>query len=579
MSYDSLGYELSHLVESRPHLRYAVDVINGIIPTGRLARLACERAIEDHLNPPNKTGNWIFDKRYPDAIIEFATYVPHITGEKADNKETFIFEPWQCFFIGEVFGWRDAENKNRRRFTEAILEIGKKNGKTSTAAILALYELLFGETGGELFSLATKKDQAKIVWEMAKKMVMAIYANPDTREIVEDVKITVKKMISPISEFSPLAKQTDSLDGPNPSYLIIDEAAAIKNRDAIEKMTSATAARLSPLTLYLTTPQTSTLTTYYEKREFLRNVLEKLLPAISGERLFGIIFAIDKTEEKEDDISDSSNWIKSNPNLDVSVRRDYLQGKVDEASFYPSKAPNIKMYHFGLWQTSESQWMSGNVWRDCTGEVQRTGACFIGCDLALSKDLIAVARIWPTTDEIYHVDFHAWTCSAYYDGLPDNLRPFYDAAIASDILSVVPGEVIGLDDYDDYVRKSCEDYEVEAISCDPYNATQLINQWEQEGLPVLVVPQSTVRLNDPSQQLESSLKKREIVFDGNPFVIWQAENCVAYRPSSNNLLKIKKPEKDESKKIDCIAALITGFAGVDMDKVVEDRFDIVVIQR
>ena len=383
-----------------PHLKYAYELLEGDIPANPLTLLTCERAIDDHHNPKFDRGDWVFDYRYVKAFLRFCALVPHIKGEKALNNETFVLEPWQHFLIGEKYGWRDAENKRRMRFNELLLEIPKKNGKTSMSSLFALYELLYGEKGGEIFSIATKKDQAKIVWKMVQKMILVLRKDWQKR-----LSVTTSMIESDLAEFSALAKDSGTLDGPNPHRLLIDEAAAITNRDIIEKMQTAMGSRLSPMSIYTTTPQSDTNTVYYETREHFRYGLEGALSAEYIERMFGLIYAM----EKDDDIYDQSIWLKANPNLGVSVREDYLQGRLDAIVSSPSKASNIRMLNFGYWESSTSKWINVLEWDNCIGEVLRPGRCYVGSDLALTKDLAVVARIWVLGEKRFHVDFQCFT--------------------------------------------------------------------------------------------------------------------------------------------------------------------------
>ena len=560
------------LIRAAPHLSYAVDVLTDRILGGKLTKLACLRALEDHERLSG--GNvWEWRSKPPENVVKFCSYVPHIEGVKADKKETLKLERWQIFLVSEIYGWRSASNPNERRFKDAVLEISRKNGKTFWSATLALYEVLFGEQGGKLFSLATRKEQSNIVWEMCAEIVVEMTKRGgDGAALLEAMTVTANLIKTARAEFKSLPK-SHSLDGFNPSVIIFDEAASILDSDSINKMTTGAVSRLSPLTLWLTTPQRSTTTVYYGKREFLRMVLEKLVDPYSEEAdsIFGMIYQLDSEAE----INDESNWIKSNPNLNESVQLSGLRRTW--ATRTNLTEPTIKMLHFGLWQAGTHSWMAAETWKACASEPRRSGACFGGIDLALTGDLAAVVLVFTEWDGRYWVEFKCFTNSEAFDNLPERLKLLYQSARDSGVLIISEGATIDEDAVEQYIRECQEEYSVLQWSFDPWNAKKLVSRLSKDGFTMLKVNQGMNQLNDVIQEIDTLIRKKKINHDNDPFILWQMENCVVYQDKNDNY-KVRKPDDDRTRKIDGIAGMITAYAGVDQDVVPTSDFEAVFIQ-
>ena len=535
--------ERAELLLQAPHLKYALAVLDGEQVAGELCIAACQRALYEHVNQGELfDGRWFYDFRGARAVFHFFGFLPHVRGEYARRKRKFELPDWQRFWLGEIHGWRSADNILKRRFIEAILEVGKKNGKTTLASGCALHEAKHGDAGAEIYSVATKADQAKKCWTDAGKMLGAMPA-----KMRAGCKIRTGEITTPTGEFKYLSRETKTLDGIDPSLLIVDEAAAIEDASTIEKTDLSTASRISPLTLYITHPQYSTLTHYYELREDLRAVLEGAVPLEVGERTFGVIYC----QDSEDEIHDESKWLKSNPNLGVSVQLDFLRQKVKQMETRPSTKNSVKTYHFGFWLQSADKWMDGAQWNKCKGEVVREGKCFVGIDLSATQDLSAICRLW-VHGNYWHVDFRCWTTEGYLAGVPEKLQRIYEMAQESGVLEVQDEPVIDYEPMKEYIIETQDEYGIWSAGVDPWNAKRFTNELNDEGISVLKVPQSPASLNDPRQDMENKITSQHLVHDGDPFIRWQLENCVADK--RDDVLKIFRSPTNEAMKIDALAA-------------------------
>ena len=546
------------------HLRYAQDVLGGKIEACSYVKLACQRAIDNHNTEISDDWPYKFFPEFVEPIIKFAEFVPHIKGEWATTQQKFKPQPWQKFLIGELYGWRFADNPYRRRYTECLLEIGRKNGKTSLLAMIAIYELLYGDAGAEVVSAATKQDQAKIVWELSANMLKKMPV-----EITQNVRKIHNEISFGDSTFKPLSRESKTLDGLNVSTAIIDEAAQVVDRYIIEVLDTSMGSRLSPLTFYITTAGSNSMTYYFERQQLLKSVLAGQAQA---EQMFGLIYTLDDDSE----IDDETKWIKANPNLDVSLYRDFLRKQVSDSALVPAQRDQILIKHFNLWRTGSEKWLGSSEWNESIVQgAMRSGPCYIGNDLAMSRDLCYTTRLFQHSRRLYFADFKGFLPEVSYESLPQNLKPIYDQGIDKGSLILTPGQITDYEQIESYLRQSAEEYDVRRIGFDPYNAIQIVNRLENDRLPILLVGQSMAKMSAPSKILEQLILERRISHLPEPFITWQLENCHAYVDLNKNL-KIRKGP-DPNAKIDAIVALAIAVACADVGTEPEEEASFVFL--
>ena len=535
------------------HLEYCRDVVEGRIIAGEIVRLACQRSLDEHQKAATDPEfPFVYRHDFALPLVWFVEACPHTKGSWARRAERFRLAPWQLWIACELYGWRMREDPTIRRYTEGLVEVAKKNGKTALAATMGLYELMYGDAGAEVVSAATTQQQARIVWNAAGDIV---------ERKIPGLTDGVKKLIGEIKfsncTWRPLSKQAKSLDGQNPSFFIVDEAAAIEDRSIVEAITSGMGSRESAWTIFITTAQSNTSTLYFEKREFAKTMLKG--EARMDPRLFAAIYELDA----EDDVDkDTKCWVKANPNLGVSVLTHFLEKEVKNSASLPSQRNSVLIKNFNRWVSSAAAWIDGTEWRECTGEVVREGPCWIGADLAKLRDLTAVCRIWANSRDKYSVDFQCWIPEGAMEHVPDRILHYYQHAIDTGILAVTPGRTMDLVAVEDYLRESYEKFDVWTIGVDPWNAQDMTNRLEEERFPILQVNQRMSVLNFPTKKTEDLILNRRIQHAGHPFVQWQLENCHCTPPDINHNVKVRQGV-DEHAKVDALIALLTGMACVD----------------
>ena len=549
-----------------PH-PYALDVVEGRQPAGSLVRLACERSIAEHAAPPS---GWYFDSEFPAAVLRFLGECPHVKSEWAERGERFAPSPWQAWCVSEVYGWRSKSDRRLRRYKEALLEVGKKNGKTFLAAALGLYETAYGDVGAEVFSAARMEKQAKLVWrdacEMLRRLPLEIRAN--SKQTVQEISWSPQpRKHGTAARFAPVSKEYSSLDGLNPSFVIVDEAAAIDDPGIFGVLRTALGARRTSWILQITTAQRSLSSAYAVTREA---AIAMLRGDSDDARTFAAIYAMDAPGEGESlwgRARRPETWIESNPNLDVSVFTDFIETQVAEADRMPTRREEVLLKHFNSWSGSVASWIEEiEVWRAARIDaLAREGDCWVGLDLASVRDLTAVARVWSVSRGRFEVDFRCFLPAARLDAVPDSLRRHYDQAIERGTLELTSGEVLDDQHVDAYIDQTVREYgPAITIGYDPYNAQSLVSRWsDRYGEDRLLrVGQGIASLSAPSKQVERLILSGCIAHEGDPFIEWCLENCRAYRDVNDNL-KVRRSETEHEKKVDPIVALIVAIAVCD----------------
>jgi phage terminase large subunit-like protein len=391
--------------KDHPVTSYARAVAEGQVLTGHLVRLACERHLEDLASGAGR--GLRFDPAAAHHAIEFFGYLRHSKGEWAG--QTFTLAPWQAFIVGSLFGWRRADGL--RRFRTAYCAVPRKNGKSSTSAGIGLYLLVAdGERGAEVYSAATTRDQARIVFDEAKRMVAS---SPALRRRVEPL-INNLHVAATASRFMPLSADSSTMDGLNVHGAIIDELHAHKTRGVVDVLDTATGARRQPLLFEITTAGYDRHSICYEHHDYSGKVLGGVL---QDDSWFAYIAAADEG----DDWTSPAVWRKANPNFGISVKEDDLARKAEKAIALPGAQNAFRRLHLNEWTEQAERWIDMAAWDACDGPVDlealRGRPSFGGLDLSTTTDVTALAWVFPP----YGGD-ERWRVLSRYFVPEDNLR-------------------------------------------------------------------------------------------------------------------------------------------------------------
>ncbi len=358
------------------------------VVVGRLVRLAVERHVND-LEHGHERGLHFNDEAAAHAV-EFFGFLHHSKGEWAG--QAFVLADWQAFVVSCVFGWMRADGE--RRFRQVYEEMSRKQGKSTKLAGIGLYGLVAdGEPGAEIYTAATKRDQARISHSEAVRMVKA---SPMLSSRVRTFRDNLH-IVGTASKFEPLGADSDTLDGLNVHMGLIDELHAHKSRGMYDILETATAARRQPLIWEVTTAGFDRNTICWEHHEHSIKVLEG---SVEDDEWFAYIAALDE----DDDWTDESVWVKANPNLGVSVKIEKLRSGCRKAHESLAYRNTFLRLHLNVWTQQSTKWIDMDVWEDNGQEVFSEAdlsglPCWGGLDLASNRDIAALVLVFPMDDD------------------------------------------------------------------------------------------------------------------------------------------------------------------------------------
>ena len=529
-------------------IRYAIDVAKGEINVCREVRLACQRFINQY---ENQEWEWVFDEDYPQHVLNFASVLKHTKGPQAGKP--IVLEPFQIFLVCAIYGFRAKKDREKRMVTDVIVFIPRKAGKSTLTAVIGLYELACGEAGAEVFTLATSREQATIVFDAAKGFIENMPAT--FAGIFNLSKYEIKRTGDSQSMFKALSRDTKkSGDGKNPSCAIIDEAAQIVDRNSIEVLHSGMVARQNPLRIYITTASFTKETKFYEDLSMVRSMLNGEAP--DNPRWFGLLYGLDP----QDDWRDPANWAKANPMHGISVFDDAIAQRAEEAKLKPAALNEFLCKTLNIYVSAHSAWIGREVWEDPKAIItedrpEEPEAVFVGFDLAATRDLNAVCTLKRYGEKDYEAEWKFFLPEAGFDLVPKHYQEIFRKAIDTGLLHLTQGNVMDDREIADYIIRQWELYDVKEVGYDAYNAASLVSRLYDAGIPVKKVGQGMAVLSNPSKYVEKLILNQQIKHDGNPFLGWQLGNCEVYEDVNGNI-KIRKNEADKAAKVDGIIALI-----------------------
>lgn len=526
---------------------YARDVAKGEINVCRDVRLACQRFINQY---ENQEWQYVFDERFPQHVLNFAATLVHTKGPQAG--QPVVLEPFQILLICAVYGFRKKSDLTARMVTDVILFIPRKAGKSTLTAAIALYELLFGEAGAEVFTLATSREQATIVFDAAKGFVENMPT--ELANMFNPSKYSISKRGDTQTMFKALSRDTKKTgDGKNPSCVIIDEAAQIIDRNSIEVLHSGMVARKNPLRIYITTASFTKDTKFYEDYSLFRARL--MGEAEDNPRWFGLLYGLDMG----DDWRDPNIWAKANPMHGISIFEDSIFQRAEEAKHKPAALNEFLCKTLNIFVSANAAWIDRAHWDDpksiITVPRETPEAVFIGFDLAATRDLNAVCTLKRYGEMDYEAHWKFFLPEEGLNLIPKHYADIFRVAIKSNILKITEGNVMDDREISEYIKQECGKYDVKEVGYDAYNAASLVARLHDEGIPVKKVGQGMAVLNNPSKYVEKLILNNKIKHDGNPFLGWQLGNCEVFADVNGNI-KIRKNEADKAAKVDGIIALI-----------------------
>lgn len=574
--------------------RYARAVVAGEIITSRFVRLACVRHLQDLKDGALR--GLRYDPEKAERAIGFFRLLKHSKGKWAG--EAFELELWQQFIVGSLFGWLaaygqcntcpellrvrnlerpqvscikcDAKSRPKqvkwlRRFRTAYLEIARKNGKTTLLAGIGLLLAFFdGEAGAEVYAAATKRDQAKICWGEAARMVKA------TPSLRKRITVLVANLNDPgtNSKFEPLGADGDNLDGLNPAGGIVDELHAHKDRKVVDVLETGTGAREQPMMCYITTAGSNKHSVCWEYHEMGTKMLEGHVP---DDSIFAFIATLDacdacRAEGRQapkdgckdcDDWRKSAVWIKANPNLGVSVKTEEIALQVEQAKSTPGQRNRVLRLRMNVWTETASLWLNLAKWDACADaaalEELEGAECYVGVDLSSTIDLTAIQTVFPDGNGEYDVHGRYFIPEENIEERVKRDRVPYDVWRDDGHIETTDGDMVDYDRIRVILNEIGAKYDVRVIVMERWNSRQLQAQLQGDGFEVIEISQAFAGLSAASKEFERLVAEGKIHHDGNPVLRWAASNVAIEEDAYGN---IRPSKKASNERIDPITAII-----------------------
>ena len=506
--------------------------------------------------------NFYFDKEAASKAIGFIeTFCTHTKGELAGKP--LLLEDWQKKIIGDLFGWK--QENGLRKYRTAFIEIPRKNGKSTLCAAIGLYMLFADdERGSEVYSAAGDRAQAGIVFEIAKRMIIT---NPELTKRSKVFRNSITNE-SKGNFYQAISSDSKTKHGFNANCIIFDELHTQPNRSLWDTLLTSTGSRRQPLCIAITTAGYDRQSICYEVYDYAKKIKDEI---IEDSSFYSSIYEADL----EDDITDEEVWKKANPNYGISLRKEYMKRESQRAVDVPSYQNTFKRLMLNIWTDSQTAWIGAKEWELCQGDIDlkelKNKECWAGLDLASTRDISALVLLFKEDEKFIVVP--------YFFIPEDNAKKRSERDKVDYItwhnqnhLTFTNGDVADYNFIKEKIMELGNEFRIQSICYDRWNASQLVIDLTNEGVPMDKFGQGFQSMAAPSKQLESLILSKQILHNGNPVLKWMISNTVMEEDAAGN---IKPSKKKSSEKIDGVVSLIMSLGSYmtegDVSSVYNDR--------
>ena len=491
---------------------------------------------------------WMDEEAAQKAIDFFPECLCHVKGELAGKP--FRLEPWQQAVVGNVFGWKRPDGT--RRYREAFVFVPRKNGKTAMAAGIVLFVLFCdGEPGAELYSAAADREQASLVFDQAKGMVL------HEPELEGRAKVYTKAIVyeSQGSAYKAISADAATKHGYNTHLAIVDELHAQPNRDLVDVLMTSTGARRQPLVMHITTSDFERESICNEKHEYACKVRDGI---IDDPSFLPVIYEA----QRDDDWTDPGVWAMANPNLGVSVSREYLERECKRAKETPTFLNTFKRLHLNIRTESDVAWLPIDAWDRCKAEALELGGrkCWGGLDLSSNRDLTAFALAFPLDDGKWALKTWFWIPKDNARKRERDDRVPYITWSRQGHIKLTEGNVVDYDVVKADIAALHKRFNICQIGVDRWQATHITTQLQGDGFDMVPFGQGFASMSAPSKEFEKLVMGGQMVQDVNPVMRWCISNTMVETDAAGN---IKPSKKKSTERIDgTVAGIMAVGCGV-----------------
>lgn len=509
-----------------------------------------KRLVEDIDNPTQYT----FDEDKANKPIEFIErFCKNSKGEWAGK--SIKLELFQKAYIAALFGFIDRDT-GLRQYRESLFYVARKNGKTTMLAGLAAYMLTAdGEGGAEVYSIASKRDQARILFDETHNMIQqSPYLSKHIRKRKSDLYFPLT-----MSKLMPLAKNSNTLDGLNSSFVIIDELHSIADRNLYEVMKQSQSARQQPILIMITTAGTVRENIFDDIYSYACNVVDG---QFEDDSFLPVLYELDEKSEW----TNPEAWAKANPALGTIKKLDDLERKVKKAKKNPSDLSGLLTKDFNIRDTIQSAWLTfDDINNEETFNIEQFKNCYAigGADLSVTTDLSCATLLMVDKDtqkrfihQMYWLPRDSFEKRVQMDKIP------YDKWYEQGLLRLCNGNSINYGDITAWYLEMLNDYGITPlwIYYDSYSAKYWVEEMEQHGFKMVRCIQGARTLSLPMQQLGADLQAKKINYNNSPILKWCLTNTGVETDRNGNIVPVKN--QAAKMRIDGTASLLDAYVGL-----------------
>ncbi|MCI1478970.1 MAG: terminase large subunit [Clostridium beijerinckii] len=535
-------------------MNYVIEYFEAIKAGECIVSKRVYKQYEKLVNEINNPGKYIFDEAKALKPIKFIEqFCKHSKGEWAGKP--VILELFQKAYISALFGFID-KNTSLRRYKESMFYVARKNGKSTMLSGIAAYMLVAdGEAGAEIYSCATKKDQAKLVFDETLNM---IHQSPYLSKHIKKRKTDLYFPLT-MSKFQPLGKNSDTLDGLNAHCVIIDELHGVKDRNLYEVMKQSQSARRQPLLLMITTAGTVRECIFDDMYDYACNVVDG---NFEDDTFLPILYELDKKEEW----TEPGAWAKANPALGTIKKLDDLERKVEKAKNSPKDLTGVLTKDFNIRDTISSAWLTFDDINNVeTFNIEDFKNCYAigGADLSITTDLTcATLLLIDKETQKRYIHQMYWLPSDNFEERVKIEKIPYDIWLKRGLLRLCNGNSINYSDITAWFVEMLNTHGITPlwIYYDSYSAKYWVEEMKAYGFKMERCIQGARTLSLPMQQLGADLKAKKINYNNNPILKWCLTNTGIQEDRNGNIVPIKNQAAKQ--RIDGLASMLDSYVGL-----------------
>ena len=540
--------------------QYAQDIVDKKIPASKYMIGICKTLLKDKERVVND--RWIYREECVYKFLDFCQVTKHIKGPYAG--QIYVPDPWQTLIYIGIFCFVDKDDEAVRRYKELIIFMGRKNGKTWLLTTIILYNIIYSTAAIEIYSLATKKEQSKIVFDACETILKQLPA-----EVVGKCFSNISKIYNDITDatFKPLASNSRKLDGLACEIAIFDESSQIKDKQLFSVIQSSQGSASSALTIHITTASSEKQTYFYE----LLTLAKKISTGKHKDKDNHILPFLYLLEEDQD-FTDEKLWICANPGLGTALSLEHVRKELKDALLFPSMKGEFLTKRVNVYSRASVAWLQDEDIKPLmTKELNFADReIAIGVDIGQKSDFTAVTVVGKsnTINGEWIASTQCFLPEKSMENVPKHLQQLYEKMVEEGDLNLHEGKIVNLNYISDYIADLYSTihatYGVKAnIYLDPWQAGQIMADLEEKKIKCTAVRQNMQTLSPPTKQLETMIFEKRLKIN-QEIMKWQCENCELYTDINDNI-KVRKDEDENWLKVDSIVALVFAISGLGYD--------------